>query len=79
MASGRLMRTFTGHSDAVRICYVQSGRKVCLSGSADKTVKLWETASGREIRTFKGHSGMLTSVVFSPDGRHAFQEVGMKP
>jgi WD40 repeat protein len=39
-----------------------------LSGSKDKTLKLWDAASGRLLRTFDGHSGEITSVAFSPDG-----------
>ncbi|CAK7207179.1 hypothetical protein SEUCBS139899_009987 [Sporothrix eucalyptigena] len=38
------------------------------SGSYDKTVKLWDTASGECTQTLKGHSQYVTSVVFSPDG-----------
>ena len=31
--------------------------KLALSGSEDKTLKLWDVASGKEIRTFRGHGG----------------------
>ena len=41
-----------------------------LSGSQDKTVKLWDAATGRLLRTFEGHSEAVTSVAFSPDGAH---------
>ena len=39
------------------------------SGSADKTVRLWEAASGRLLRVLVGHGGPVLSVAFSPDGR----------
>ena len=39
-----------------------------LSGSWDKTLKLWDAATGQLIRTFEGHSGWVHSVAFSPDG-----------
>jgi WD40 repeat protein len=42
-----------------------------LSGSLDKTLKLWDVAMGKEIRTFGGHTGFVSSVAFSPDGRSA--------
>jgi WD40 repeat protein len=42
-----------------------------LSGSADRTVKLWDVASGQCLRTFAGHTEAVTSVAFSPDGRYA--------
>ena len=39
-----------------------------LSGSWDKTLKLWDAATGALIRTFEGHSDRVTSVAFSADG-----------
>ena len=40
-----------------------------ISGSRDKTVKLWETETGKSLRTFQGHNEEVSSVAFSPDGR----------
>jgi WD40 repeat protein len=40
-----------------------------LSGSSDKTVKLWDAATGALLRTFEGHSDGVTSVAFSAYGR----------
>ncbi|WP_069471890.1 WD40 repeat domain-containing protein [Candidatus Marithrix sp. Canyon 246] len=42
-----------------------------LSGSADKTMKLWELSNGSEIRNFAGHTDGIYSVSLSPDGRYA--------
>ena len=38
------------------------------SGSADKTVKLWEAQSGKLLRTLEGHSDAVWSVAFDPKG-----------
>ena len=66
-----LIRTFTGHRAAVwSVAFSPDGR-TALSGSEDKTLKLWEIAAGNELRTFTGHSGPVLSVTFSPDGRTA--------
>ena len=43
------------------------GKRI-LTGSWDRTAKLWDAASGREVLTLKGHSGPVLSVAFSPDG-----------
>ena len=39
-----------------------------LTGSRDKTARLWDAATGNEIRAFKGHEHFVLSVAFSPDG-----------
>ena len=38
-----------------------------LSGSFDKTIKLWSTESGLNIKTFIGHTNLVRSVCFSPN------------
>jgi WD40 repeat protein len=66
--TGQLIRSFTGHSDAVSsVVFSRDGRRL-LSGSSDSTIKLWDAETGRLIRTFTGHSFRINSVAFSPDG-----------
>ena len=60
-----------GHSDAVSSVAISPDGRIALSGSRDKTIKLWDVATGREMKTFAGHSGDVNSVAFSPDGRTA--------
>src|SRR5579871_1657664 len=67
-----------GHSDAVNsVAFSPDGRYV-LTGSNDKTARLWETATGKEIRTFRGHTANVLSVAFSPDGRYVLTGSGDK-
>jgi WD40 repeat protein len=43
--------------------------KYALTGSWDKTIKLWDIASGREVRTFYG-TAKVTSIAISPNGKY---------
>ena len=48
---------------------VGSGEGEAVSGSRDKTIKLWDLATGKEQATLKGHKDKVYSVAFSPDGK----------
>jgi WD40 repeat protein len=52
------------------VCLSGDGR-FALSGSTDKTVRLWEVETGRGLRTFVGHTEGVYSVGLSGDGRFA--------
>lgn len=40
-----------------------------VTGSRDKSAKLWELSTGREVRTFLGHDFSVTAMAFTPDGK----------
>jgi WD40 repeat protein/tRNA A-37 threonylcarbamoyl transferase component Bud32 len=66
---GRCIRTFEGHNEFINsVCFSPDG-KTALSGSYDKTIKLWNVETGICIRTFEGHNKSIQSVCFSPDGK----------
>ncbi len=50
--------------------------KYALTGSKDKTIKLFEFPSGRYIRTFTGHLGEIIGLTFSPDGKYILSASG---
>ncbi|OYT15193.1 MAG: hypothetical protein B7C24_14340 [Bacteroidetes bacterium 4572_77] len=43
-----------GHSSVISSVAFSPDGKFVLSGSWDKTMKLWEVSSGKEVRVFKG-------------------------
>ncbi|MBI3795920.1 MAG: protein kinase, partial [Deltaproteobacteria bacterium] len=68
---GKLLRILTGHTDSVvrSVSFSPDGRHI-VSGSEDRTLRLWEMKSGQEVRCFTGHTNRVYSVSFSPDGRY---------
>ena len=61
--------TLRGHFEAVISVAVSPDGQRIVTGSEDRTAKVWETATGRELLTLKGHRGPIYSVAFSPDGQ----------
>lgn len=76
----REVKLFTGHTGDVNGVFLSADRRYALSGSNDKTLKLWETDSGKCLRTFEGESGRIFSVGLSADGTVAISggESGLK-
>ncbi|WP_297339328.1 WD40 repeat domain-containing protein [Pseudophaeobacter sp.] len=67
MSSGSEIRRLEGHEGGAETAvFSLDGRRV-LTASADKTARLWETATGLELQRFEGHQGAVRSAVFSID------------
>jgi WD40 repeat protein len=47
------------------------------SADPDNKIRLWDANSGRELLTLSGHRGILSDVVFSPDGDSIFAACGL--
>jgi len=59
-----------GHTDIVTsVAFSPDGRRI-VSGSYDRSVRLWNAQTGQPIgQPLQGHTAIVSSVAFSPDGR----------
>lgn len=64
------LMTLQGHTYSVQACaYSPDGRHI-VSGSFDRTLKVWDAETGRELRTLAGHTNEVQACAYSPDGRY---------
>jgi len=66
---GYARRALTGHSECVACVVLSSDGQFALSGSWDRTMRLWDLNTGATVRTFQGHTKDVYSVAFSGDNR----------
>ena len=60
---------FIGHTDSVLALAFSPNGKLLVSGSSDKTVRLWETKTGKLRRTREEHTAPVNTVAFSLNGK----------
>jgi len=65
----RSASTLIGHTDRVRSVAISPGGQILISGSTDKTIKLWRIENGELLRTMTGHTGPVHAVAVNPRGR----------
>ncbi len=56
------------HHERVENFLISADGQRVFSGSADGTVKMWDTVTGQEKFTIKGHTKRVETVVMSADG-----------
>ncbi|KAJ6073173.1 NACHT and WD40 domain protein [Penicillium canescens] len=62
------LQVLEGHLGGVNSVAFSPNGRLLASGSADRTVQLWDPATGTLQRTLKGHLAWIRSVAFSPNG-----------
>eukprot|EP01038_Epipyxis_sp_PR26KG_P015920 gene15920-21600_t len=63
-----MLMKLESHTDRVTfVSFSPNGRRL-VSGSWDKSIRIWDVETGESLLMFNGHSGAVYSVSFSPDG-----------
>ena len=65
--TGSQVALLSGHIGFIRSLTFSSDGRLLVSGSADKTVKLWDMQTGGVVKTFYGHQKRVSSVSISMD------------
>jgi hypothetical protein len=66
---GPAIRILEGHRSGVQCAaFSPDGQKI-VSGSWDKTVRVWDAQTGAQLAVLEGHSREVVSASFSPDGQ----------
>lgn len=63
------LHVFEGHENAVQALAYDPNQAVLASGSADKTVRLWNLKTLKQKRRYRGSSDFITAVAFSNNGK----------
>jgi WD40 repeat protein len=65
-----LKHVFRGHEDWVNSVAMSSDGRYAVSGSDDKTVRIWDMESGECLHVLSGHEDRISSVAVSPGSRY---------
>jgi WD40 repeat protein len=65
-----VVKVIEGHTDNVNSAvYSPDGTRI-VSGSDDKTVRVWDAYTGKQLAVLEGHTNWVWSAAFSPNGAH---------
>ncbi|KAK7488729.1 hypothetical protein BaRGS_00020026 [Batillaria attramentaria] len=68
MATGKEVRFYRGHSDAITdVCFIN--QSVLCSASLDKTLSLWDVEQGHRIAHLQGHTRRVNACAGDPSGK----------
>jgi len=65
--TGSQIDVLSGHTDRVNCLTFSADGKLLVSGSDDKTTKLWDVQTGGVVKTFHGHTQAVCSTSISVD------------
>ena len=70
MLSGKVLKTLDGHTDVVNDIAITSDGKYMVSGSNDKTARIWDLSTGKQIRILPVDCWKVTTISISNDNSY---------
>jgi WD40 repeat protein len=67
-----VVATFAGHQEEVTKLRAIGDTRCFVSGSEDKTLRVWDSRSMSSVQTCEGSSSGITAVCLTASGRHAY-------
>ena len=68
LRTGKALLELKGHTDGVSgASFSPDGARI-VTGSFDRTAKVWDARDGTALLELKGHKGYVSGASFSPDG-----------
>jgi WD40 repeat protein len=71
VASGAVAKTLIGHEGQITALAFSADNNRLVSGSQDKTARVWNLADGQPISKFAGHTQTVSAVAFDAGGGQA--------
>lgn len=69
LRTSKILYVLKGHKDVIQAIAISPNGNTLATGSADKTIKLWNLPTGELLQTLTGHTGVIWSLNFTPDGK----------
>ena len=70
--TGETLMVLEGHTGGVKSIDLSPDGRYALSGSDDRTLRLWDLSTGEQLALLIGHTYDVTGVAFSPDDLTAY-------
>ncbi|MBT9587047.1 protein kinase [bacterium] len=72
LPGGSPLQALQGHIRPITCAALGSDGKLGISGSGDRTARLWDLEQGLCLHVLEGHTDLIETVLLSPDGALAF-------
>lgn len=63
-----VLQRLSGHSKSISCAAISRDGGVAITGSGDRTVRVWDLRAGSCLQVLEGHSDLVESVALTPDG-----------